>query len=100
MFCSLCGAEYVGETERCVRERFQEHYRQARALTPLTPWGAHYISQHQHHSFTSPFTPFNKASILTKEHSLVNRRILEAVHIRERRPAVNSDCGWRLLGNV
>ena len=27
MFCSVCGEEYLGETQRCVRERVQEHYR-------------------------------------------------------------------------
>ena len=39
MFCSLCKAEYVGETERSVRERYQEHYRKARARTPVYTMG-------------------------------------------------------------
>ena len=39
MQCSICDDEYVGETERCVRERFKEHHRQACASTPGTPWG-------------------------------------------------------------
>ena len=43
MFCLECEAEYINETERLIRERFAEHYRQARALTPGTPWGAHYV---------------------------------------------------------
>ena len=99
MFCFLCSAEYVGETQRSVRDRFQEHYRQARASTPDTPWGQHYATHHHDYTITPAFTPFHKASILAAEQSLVSRRIVEAVLIRERSPAVNSDCGWRLMDN-
>ena len=97
MCCSLCAAEYVGETERAVRDRFQEHFRQACAHTPGTPWGGHYSSQHPN---ATGSTPFNKATILAREPSRVNRRILEATFIRERCPAVNNDCGWKLIESV
>ena len=99
MFCTLCDAEYVGETERCVRERFAEHYRQACASTSGTPWGMHYAS---HHHGQAPLAgkPFGKATILMKESSPVNRRIMEAIFIRERGPSVNNDRGWLLVDNV
>ena len=100
MFCSLCGQEYVGETQRCIRERFQEHYRQARALTAETPWGSHYSQYHPTEVTKKPFKPFSNASILSIEPSHVNRRIMEATVIRDRRPSINNDCGWVLLDSV
>ena len=90
MFCSLCKAEYVGKTERSVRERFQEHYRQARARTPGTPWGEHNASNHR--DTAGATAPFRQASMLAKEASRVNRTILEATFFRERRLIIN-DCG-------
>ena len=47
MCCTVCGARYIGETQRPVRERFQEHYREARALVVRTPWGSHYHHEHR-----------------------------------------------------
>ena len=55
MSCSLCDADNVGETERCVRERFEERYRQVRALTPGTRWGMHYASHHPRSCRDQPF---------------------------------------------
>lgn len=100
MFCAVCGEEYIGETERCVRERFAEHYRQARAATPETPWGLHYAKHHSRTANQAIVTPFKNASIIAKEYSYVNRRILEAMVIRERCPRVNRDCGWVLIDHA
>ena len=102
MFCLECEAEYIGETERSIRERFAEHYRQARALTPGMPWGAHYALHHRAYQTASAksFKPFVRASILATENSQVNRRFLEAMFIPDRNPAVNNDCGWKLLDYV
>ena len=59
MFCSVCGEEYVGETERCVRERFQEHCRKARVCAPQKRWGEDYAFHHPlQHPYTAPFIPF------------------------------------------
>ena len=46
MFCSVCKSENVGETERCLRDWFREHWQQAWASTPNTPWGAHFAAHH------------------------------------------------------
>jgi hypothetical protein len=43
-----------------------------------------------------PFAPFFRARILGVEASLPSRRLMEAVEIRDRKPAVNGDAGWRL----
>ena len=41
MSCTICDALYVGETKRPVRERFAEHYRNAKKMDVRTPWGKH-----------------------------------------------------------
>ena len=37
MCCTVCGGTYIGETQQPVHERFQEHYREAKALVVRTP---------------------------------------------------------------
>ena len=48
--CSVRADEYVGETERTIRKRFEEHCREARARAVDTPWGEHYAHHHPHHT--------------------------------------------------
>ena len=43
--CTLCGELYIGETEHPVRERFQEHFRDAK--TREFSWDSHYKIEHQ-----------------------------------------------------
>ena len=50
MSCTSCAELYVGETERPVRDRFAEHYREARAMVAKAPWGFHYRTQHRESS--------------------------------------------------
>ena len=101
MKCTICQEEYVGETERTTRKRTEEHYRQAKNATLGEPWGDHY-RQKQHTFPSSPqFSPFSHLQVLaSKQRSYVDRRIMEALFMRKRKPAVNSDNGWRLLGDV
>ena len=117
MSCTECGELYVGETERPVRIRFAEHYRDARNKAPRSPWGSHYRAEHPGVLVSlfflfyfinilgfpkgrglslAGFQPFHKAKILGREASLPSRRFLEATFIRQLQPAVNSDEGWRL----
>eukprot|EP00117_Sycon_ciliatum_P000499 scpid104699/ scgid6535/ len=97
MMCTLCQELYVGETERPVRERFQEHYREARTMVEKAPWGNHYKTHHREsHTSSSQFQPFHQAKILGREPSLPSRKYLEATEIRNRRPKVSSDKDWRL----
>ena len=37
MSCSICDGLYIGEIERRVRDRFVEHYRDAKAMKALRP---------------------------------------------------------------
>ena len=63
MSCTLCEELYVGETERPVRERFKEHYREARVRAVKTPWGGAITSlttenlQHHRLTFSLSTTP-------------------------------------------
>ena len=81
MFCAVCGEEYIGKTERCMREWFAEHYRQACVATPETPWGLHYAKHHSRTANQTIVTPFKNGSIIAKEYLYVNRRILEEMII-------------------
>ena len=97
MSCALCGELYVGETGRPVRERFQEHFRDARTRAVKTPWGHHYKTEHQGVvTSISAFKPFHQAKIVGRESSLPSCKYLEATEIRLRQPQVNLDGGWRL----
>ena len=95
--CTLCAELYVGETARPVRGRFAEHYREARAMVAKAPWGFHYRTQHRESLKSSNFLPFHQAKILGREASLPSMKLLEAIEIRKRKPAVNCDDGWRLI---
>ena len=94
MVCSVCESEYVGETERCLRDRFREHWQQARASTPNTPWGAHFAAHHGAQPRPSSFT---NATILATVPCHVDSSIMEALLIRERSPSTNRDCGRQLI---
>ena len=68
MDCTVCGEEYVGETERPVRVRMTEHYRDAKTRAVRAPWGAHYVEEHADVDTSSPkFLPFKNARIVTTE---------------------------------
>ena len=96
MSCTLCGELHVGETERPVRNRFAEHYRDARAMVAKSPWGFHYRTKHREsQQSTSPFLPFHQARIPVRETSLPSRKLLEAIEIKRLKPA-NCDEGWHL----
>ena len=95
MSCAECGELYVGELERPVRERFAEHFRDAKNMSQNT-MGAHYRQKHHQAFSVTSFKPFVKAPILAIEKSLPSRRLMEATEIRLKKPSVNSGCGWHL----
>ena len=81
MCCSICGDEYVGETERPLRVRFQEHYLQAKNRAVRSPWGQ--LLKHNHPDvLAKEFAPFTNARILDKQRAYPNRMLAEAVNIR------------------
>ena len=86
MPCAVCGELYVGETERSVRERFAEHYREARAFVARCPWDTHNRASHLDVSTSGIFKPFKDAKMLVSDSSLPSREIREAVLIANLKP--------------
>ena len=87
----------MGETERSVRERFAEHYREALAFVARCPWDAHYRASHLDVSTSGIFKQFKDAKMLVSELSLPSRELWEAVLIANLKPQVTRDSGWILL---
>ena len=81
MRCTVSDDLYIGETGKPARERFAEHYRDAKRRYVRTAWVSHYID-HPESATTSPeFAPFHKVQILGRQSSLPSRRLLEATEI-------------------
>ena len=89
--CGICGDEYVGESQRALRTRLQEHVNQARNLKNETPWGEH---MKKHANYRIGKEPIFAAKILATESSITARRSREAIEIRDRKPAINRNNGW------
>ena len=96
--CAFCPKQYIGETFRLPRERFEEHHREARQQAAGKPWGEHFAREHpdRHGQLKSTDIIFTRARILAFEVRTARRKIREAVEIRERRPEVNLALGWDL----
>ena len=45
--CTICSKEYIGETQRPIRARVQEHFAETRNRRKDTPWGEHVLSFHK-----------------------------------------------------
>ena len=93
----LCGEEYVGETRRRVRARLGEHHFQARNKTEGTAWGDHMCRHHPTEKLDKEPVFFN-ANILAVAPGESQRKLREAIEIREARPAINKSRGWTLTG--
>ena len=100
--CVACAASgsteppptYVGETKRCVRYRFDEHFRNGIHRTQLTPFGDHMRQCHPNES-----EPQLSINILRRCKDGADRKIAEALAIRDTQPALNSQLDtWPLLG--
>ena len=91
--CRLCSNEYVGETQRKVRTRLLEHQLDARKRSKETPWGVHMLD---HPTEKVGKEPVFTARILAIESNVVTRKAREAIEIRDRRPTINRNSGWRL----
>ena len=84
----------VGESQRPIRTRLQEHHADARKRTKNTPWGDH--MKHCHPDTPVDKTPFFRATILAIELRVTRRKIREAIEIRDRKPQINKTKGWKL----
>ena len=99
--CVLCQTAkrspqtYIGETKRCIRYRFDEHYRDGSNHTKQTPFGDHMIQCHGNEP-----APQLSISILRRCRDAADRKIAEALAIRNRQPSLNSQTDtWPLLAD-
>ena len=87
--CTICSKEYIGETQRPIRARVQEHFTDTRNRRKDTPWGEHVLSFHKDIDCAKEKTPIFTARILAFEENVIRRKAREAIEIRDRRPEVN-----------
>ena len=96
--CNLCedsSAFYIGESKRRVRDRFNEHIRDAKHKTDNTPLGDHVKRRHPNSTITS--TSF-KISIERVCKDVADLKIAESIEIRNQRPCLNiQTSSWPLL---
>ena len=88
-------AEYVGETKRPIRLRFNEHFRDINNKKDDTPMGDHFSKTHPDVGLTpSPIEA--KALYRARDHQ--DRKIAESIFIRDRRPKLNSNVSsWLIM---
>ncbi|XGW07168.1 hypothetical protein V3C99_017015 [Haemonchus contortus] len=82
--CSACDGIYIGETGRMLGIRVKEHLAGKRRGSLFTPLGKHRQEVHEGNDFDI------KCKILAYENEIGARKILEALHIRERNPELNN----------
>ena len=93
--CSLCGAKYVGECIRPVRDRFLEHRRACLKRDDQNPVGLHFKRFHQTDAL--PQTPIT-CKIMHRCSDHVSRKLLETIFIREQRPLMNKNVSsWYVM---
>ena len=93
--CKLCSPPqiYIGETKRCIRYRFDEHFRDGTNRTNLTPFGEHMTSCHP-----NEMVPQLSVTIIRRCKDGADRKIAEALTIRDKKPTLNSQIDtWPVL---
>ena len=94
--CTLCqDTNYIGETKRPVRLRFNEHLRDAKNKTSDTPFGEHMRNQHPDAGISS--TTLN-IKILRRCKDVASLKITESKCIRDMNPKLNTlTSSWKLI---
>ena len=83
--CSSREADYVGETERSLKTRFDEHRRPSSSTSE--------VSRHIHTDCKGHTVHIEEAKILTVEPKWFERGVKEAIYIRALHPSLNRDGG-------
>ena len=93
--CTLCKKTYIGESGRMIRLRYNEHFRDAKNQRRDSPWGEHFLNDHQNYQ---PDPKSITAKILRVCNSERDRKIAESMYIRDRHPALNTNiASWAVL---
>ena len=76
--CADCEHQYVGETERALKKRVQEHKRESSPVGHHLNWNSHHLSEEK---------------VLDRDSRWFQRGVREAIHIRSLSPTLNQDQG-------
>ena len=87
-----CTESYIGETERTLKTRFNEHKRPSSTSSE--------VSQHIHIESPGHHVDLEKVKILDRDSRYFERGIKEAVYIRALQPSLNRDGGRHRLPKV
>ena len=90
--CEDCEASYIGETERSLKARFQEHRRPSSSTSE--------VSKHLHTEQPGHSVQLDKVKILDVEPRWFERGVKEAIHIKVNKPTLNRDGGRYQLPSV
>ena len=91
--CKFCSEQYVGESQQSTRTRLKEHQADARKRSKGNPIGKHMMRQVDAVIGKEPVFTDN---IIVIEQALVRWKVCEAIEIRDRKPMINKNRGWRL----
>ena len=94
----ICSDEYVGETSKEAQIRANQHLKALMDKKPeLSSFAKHYVSKHNllSNSFINDTSPFTW-SMLYKFNSYLDRKILEAMFIKQLKPKLNKNIGLYL----
>lgn len=93
--CSLCNREYIGESKRPLRLRYNEHVRDMVSRKVDTPMGEHFRTAHPEAGHTP--IPF-EVKVLYKARDHPDRKIAESVLIKKQRPELNANVSsWPIM---
>ena len=94
--CALCqNTNYIGETKRLIRLRFNEHLRDAKNRTTDTPFGDH---MRQHHPDAVLTASSLRIRILRRCRDVASLKITESKYIRDLQPKLNTlTSSWKLI---
>ena len=96
--CTLCHdheTNYIGETKRLLRLRYNEHLWDAKNKTEDTPFGDHIRNYHPDATITPSSMPLN---ILRRCKDVASLKITESKYIRDLTPTMNTQTSsWKLI---
>jgi len=94
--CMLCQvSNYIGETKRLLRLRFNEHLRDAKNKTRDTPFGDHMRNHHSDDTITASSLHIR---ILRRCKDVASLKITESKYIRDLNPKLNTQTSsWKLI---
>ena len=88
--CETCSEEYVGETIRPLSTRMKEHKDSVQKKNLKSALGEHIVNNPSH------AIDFEQVKAIDSHSHTIPRKVLEAIHIRNRSPALNRQGGYDL----